>query len=401
MTHVPILLDVSRLIWRQWTRRLPTGIDRVCLAYLEHFAPRARAVVQFGRFRRILDREASNRLFGLLLEGSDQFRRRLVATLAAAAFREEDEVAGQLYLNVGHTGLNSRFLLPWLKDRGLRSVFLIHDLIPITHPQYCRDGEAERHHVRIENALRSASAVIVNSAATERDLARFAKAQGLPTPPCLVAWLGVDIPALPAAPAQSGLTRPHFVLIGTIEARKNHLLILRAWADLVARLGGDAPELIIIGQRGWKAHAAIDILDNPGSLTNHVRELTRCQDAALRQLLAGARALLMPSFAEGFGLPLIEALVNKTPVLATDLEVFREIAGDIPEYLEPNDQAGWAEAILAYTVDGPERQRQLNDMAGFRAPNWSDHFDKVEHFLEARSAGPVPVDFDAEYPTPV
>lgn len=383
MTNVPILLDVSRLIWRQWTRRLPTGIDRVCLAYLEHFAPRARAVVQFGRFRRILDRDSSDRLFSLLLAGSDQFRRRLVAILAAAAFRAEDDVDGQLYLNIGHTGLNSRFLSPWLKDRGLRSVFLIHDLIPITHPQYCRDGEAERHHDRIENALRSASAIIVNSAATERDVARFAKVERLPTPPCLVAWLGVDNSAPPAAPTQPAPLRPYFVLIGTIEGRKNHLLILRAWADLVARLGQDAPELIIIGQRGWKAHAAIDILDNPGSLTNHVRELPRCPDDTLRHLLAGARALLMPSFAEGFGLPLIEALLNKTPVLATDLEVFREIAGDIPEYLEPNDQAGWVKAILAYTADGTERQRQLNAMTGFRAPNWTDHFDKVEQFLEA------------------
>jgi len=380
MTEPPILLDASRLIWRQWTRRLPTGIDRVCLAYLEHFAPRARAVVQFRRFRHILRREDSARLFGLLLEGAGRFRGRLVSTLAAAALRREGEATGQFYLNVGHTGLNSPFLSPWLKDRGLRPIYLIHDLIPITHPQYCREGEAVRHRERIRNALQSASGLIVNSVATERDLAQFARDEVLAMPPSLIAWLGVDglvdasVPNRPTA-------RPYFVLVGTIEARKNHLLILQVWAELVATLGAEAPELIIIGQRGWEAEAATAILDDPGALRGHVRELARCDDDMLHELLAGARALLMPSFVEGFGLPLIEALQAGTPVLASDLEVFREIAGDIPEYLDPNNQAGWVKAVLAYTKDGAERRRQLDAITGFRAPTWSDHFSKVERFL--------------------
>ena len=108
MQGAPILLDVSRLIWRQWTRRLPTGIDRVCLAYLEHFQAKARAVVQFRQFRRILDRKSSNRLFDLLLNGSSRFRSELIRTLAVSAASTERSEAGQIYLNVGHTGLNSR-----------------------------------------------------------------------------------------------------------------------------------------------------------------------------------------------------------------------------------------------------------------------------------------------------
>ena len=51
----PFLLDVSRLIWRAWTRRLPTGIDRVCLAYLEHYAPRSHALIQKGSLRIVLN----------------------------------------------------------------------------------------------------------------------------------------------------------------------------------------------------------------------------------------------------------------------------------------------------------------------------------------------------------
>ena len=65
----PLLLDVSRLIWRRWAGRQPTGIDRVCLAYLEHFGPRAQAVVQHRRFRGILGRRTSAALFQLLPSG--------------------------------------------------------------------------------------------------------------------------------------------------------------------------------------------------------------------------------------------------------------------------------------------------------------------------------------------
>ena len=378
MREAPLLLDVSRLIWRQWTRRLPTGIDRVCLAYLEHFRSRARAVVQFRGFRRILDEKGSERLFELLLNGSN-LRIDLAMTLVRTAIWDERSTASQIYLNVGHTGLNSPYLKPWLDQHQLRPVLFIHDLIPITHPEYCREGEAERHEERIEMALRTARGIIVNSAATQANLTRFANQRGLPMPPCLVAWLGVDV--APAAVTDNSVTRerPYFVTVGTIEARKNHLLLLSVWADLVAKLADQAPDLIVIGQRGWEAEEAITILDNPGPLRPHLVELSRCDDHRMTELLTGARALLMPSFVEGYGLPLVEALQLGVPVVASNLPVFQEIAGDIPTFLDPHDRAGWLAAILEH-AGGTEHRR--TDLASYRAPDWDSHFDLVDEFLE-------------------
>ena len=382
MHDAPILIDVSRLIWRQWTRRLPTGIDRVCLAYLQRFHESALAVVQFRQVRRILDRKSSKRLFDLLLNGSAHFRSKLVAALGGSALRAEPSYAGQIYLNLGHTGLNSPHLEPWLVRHELRPVFLIHDLIPITHPQYCREGEAVRHEQRIATALRSASGLILNSAATKRDLTEFAGNHGLRMPASLVVWLGIDTePAKPNS-RKHGQHRPYFVMIGTIEARKNHLLMLQVWADLVAKLGEKAPKLIVIGQRGWEAQEAIAILDDPGPLDGHVREMARCDDETMGSLLAGAQAMLMPSFVEGFGLPVIEALQQGVPVIASDLPVFREIAADIPAYLDPSDREAWARVITDYIGDGPDRQRQLKAAATYSAPGWSRHFSLVEEFLE-------------------
>ncbi|MEO6091854.1 MAG: glycosyltransferase family 1 protein [Novosphingobium sp.] len=375
------LLDVSRLIWRIWSGRLPTGIDRVCLAYLDHFASRARAVVQKGSLHRILPPDTSDRLFGLLAQGGPGFRRSLMAMVSSLALSPgaTSAHAGRIYLNIGHTGLDAATLPQWIARSGLKAVYLVHDLIPITHPEFSRAGESDKHERRMTNALRSATGIIGNSQATIEELRAFAIASGRPMPASVVAWLaGPDHP-VNVEPAK--LDRPYFVAVGTIEGRKNHILLLQIWQRLVARLGEATPQLIIIGQRGWEADHALAMLNRGFGLAGHVKELGRCPDVELAQLVAGARALLMPSFIEGFGLPIIEALDLGTPVIASDRPVFREIAGDIPTYLDPLDGPGWERAILEFIGESPERRRQKRLMAGYVAPDWAAHFAIVEGWL--------------------
>lgn len=96
-----------------------------------------------------------------------------------------------------------------------------------------------------------------------------------------------------------------------------------------------------------------------------------------------ARALLFPTFTEGFGLPLIEALSLKVPVIASDIPVFREIAGDIPDYLDPIDGKGWMEYIENYMLENSSlRQRQLDRISNFKIPLWDEHFAKVDAFID-------------------
>lgn len=381
MAARPILFDASRLIWRVWTGRLPTGIDRVCFAYLDHFAPRAQAVVQRGRLRLVLSPSRSQELFALLRKGGPSFRGALVALLAGAAASGgwRRGLRGALYLNIGHTGLDYKGLPGWLRQLGVKPVFLVHDLIPITHPQFCRAGEADRHRDRMLHVLHAARGIIANSGATRDALCKFASQQGLALPQTLVAWLGTDEHDAPATlPPRK---RPYFVMIGTIEARKNHLLLLRTWQALVAELGHAAPELLIVGQRGWEADHVFDLLDGADELSGHVHELGRCDDATMMALLDGARALLMPSFIEGFGIPVIEALQRGVPVIASDLPVFREISSEIPLFLDPADQSAWQAAVRDFCGDSAERTRQLALMPGYVAPSWPSHFAKVEAWL--------------------
>lgn len=378
------MFDASRLIWRLWSGRLPTGIDRVCLAYLEALADRSLAMLQRRNHRIVLGARDSDALFALLLDGAGGGldKRRLVPLLVGAAVRgvlAPADLCGRIYLNVGHTGLNVSSLPGWLKRKGLVPVYLVHDLIPISHPAYCRPGEAERHADRMRNALRSARGIILNSADTGEQLARFASDEGLDLPPLLVAHLGVEPLAAPHGAAPHA--RPYFLSIGTIEARKNHMLLLRAWESLRLRLGADTPDLVLIGQRGWEAEDTFALLDHPAHQQGKIIELQRCSDAELAAWIDNARAVLMPSHVEGYGLPVIEAMSRGTPVIASDLAVYREIAGGIPLLLGPDDVDGWAAAISDYLADSPDRQRQLHALAGYRPPDWETHMARAVPWL--------------------
>lgn len=380
MSEREVLLDVSRLIWRLWRGRLPTGVDRVCLAYLDHYRSRSLAVVQRNGRYFVLTSRHSDQLFDLLARGPKGFRRSMVQ-LGLRAFPSAcrtPEQKGLIYLNVGHTGLDDPSLGGWISEAGVRAIFFIHDLIPILHPDYCRPGEQAKHERRMENVLKNAAGLIANSEATARDVRSFAGDRSLPVPPVVVALLGA--PELPSSVVPRYFDRPHFVSVGTIEGRKNHILLLRLWKRMAAASGIAGPILAIVGQRGWEAEAAIDMLDHSDDLKGHVIELGECTDEDLAAIIAGARALLMPSFVEGFGLPVAEALELGTPVVASDLAVFREFARDLPIYLDPMEERAWEHAIEGISEDS-ERKRQLDRIRGYRAPDWTTHFAIVDSWI--------------------
>lgn len=319
-------------------------------------------------------------MFELLAQPREKFRSGLVKRALRFGARTSCAGEGRLYLNVGHTGLDDPGLREWIRSSSVRPVYLVHDLIPVTNPEYCRAGERERHERRMRTVLSTGSAVIGNSQATLDELQAFAAAEGLPWPKSVAAWLGT--PTLIAPAAISAPHRPTFVTIGTIEARKNHFFLLLLWIRLIAKLGPAAPKLLVIGQRGWEAAEAIDLLDRGADLKGHVDEIGGCDDRTLARHLVGARALLFPSMAEGYGLPLIEALQAGTPVIANDLPIFREIGQGVPDLIDPQNGAAWERAILSYAdEDSPARAAQLSRLGSFRAPTWADHFAKVDRLL--------------------
>ena len=381
----PLLMDVSRLVWRQWAGVRPTGIDRICMAWMAHFGTRAQATVLHRHGRHILRAGASRELFALLADETPApviaTRLRLARWVARHGLSGLASPAGggRPWLNIGHTGLDLPGLETWCSAADVKPVLMVHDLIPLTHPEFCRAGEPERHRQRMRTLLRISKAIIGNSQHTIDVLGAFAEAEQLPQAPTLVAWPGTQRLPLPAQRPENAYT--DFVILGTIEGRKNHLLLLDIWQQLIRRLGTAAPRLVIIGRRGWACDDVLARLDS-GEGGDHVVETGPLSDGAIAAHLAGARALLFPSFAEGYGLPLLEALAAGVPAIAADLPVFREIGQGIPLMLPPDDVEAWMAAISGYAQsDSASRAAQIARLKAFKAPDWAGHFARVDAFL--------------------
>jgi glycosyltransferase involved in cell wall biosynthesis len=377
------LIDVTRLLDRTMQGRLPTGVDRVSLEYVRHFGKSATALVRFGGHWIELSPRDSERSFDALLSPHATFNqliRRLVARAATQSLGRRFTTPRFLF-NTGHTGLEQVQYVKRLQHSRLRPLFFVHDLIPITHPEYCRPGESAKHRLRMNTVLGNGHGVIANSAQTLAELAAYGEANGQPMPPAAVALLA---PArLPPPVARAPVDEPFFVILGTIEPRKNHWLLLQVWRQLVERLGAAAPRLVVVGQRGWECENVVDLLERCESLRGHVLERASCSDAELAWYLQHAQALLFPSFTEGYGMPLVEALTLKLPVIASDLPAFREVAGDIPEYVDPLDGKRWRELIAEYAqAKSALRAAQCERMRDFKAPTWDAHFEHVEALME-------------------
>lgn len=387
----PLLFDVSRLIWRRWAAVRATGIDRICLAWLHHYRHQAQATIVHARGRHILSRSASAELFDLLAgepaAGVDDRTRKQLLRLAARHVTTlvGGRGKGRLWLNVGHTGLDRPGLAGWAKRAGVRPVFMVHDLIPLTHPQFCRAGEAARHAIRMRTALQAGHGIVANSQHTLDTLAAFAADEGLAMAAASVIWPGTEQLGLHRKSDRSEPVvrsgRARFVVLGTIEGRKNHLLLLRIWQQLIARLGAATPQLVIIGRRGWACDDVLAMLDT-GQFGDHVVEMGAVGDGEIGALLSDTKALLFPSLAEGYGLPLVEALEAGVPVVATDLPVFREIGQGVPLLLPADDIEAWIEAIVEFaSPDSATRAAQLTRIARYRAPDWQTHFQRADEFL--------------------
>ena len=398
-----IVLDLSRLMSRAG-RGTPTGIDRVELAYAERLlgadTPAGFAAVNdlggLSWLPRRYAQEFVETIAAAWRDGAQAAEPDRRARQLAWHIRRRIFVGGEqlllgrlrasgeppIYLLVSHHHLEKPRIFERVKARGgARFVCLVHDLIPVEYPEYAKPGQAENHLRRIQTAARFADALIVNSQVTG-DALRPHLEGARRSPPVLVAPFGTELRAIGADLAAAAAQRPYFVYVSTIEARKNHLLLLNLWRRLAVELGAAAPQLVLIGQRGWEVENVIDMLERCPSLRGTVIEHNELSDAEMVRLLKGARALLLPSFAEGFGFPVIEALALGIPALCSDIPALRETGGLVPEYLDPLDGPGWRSAILAYAgPESPRREAQLARLAGWQPPVWSDHFVRVDRFL--------------------
>jgi glycosyltransferase involved in cell wall biosynthesis len=231
-----------------------------------------------------------------------------------------------------------------IKEAGGKVVTCVYDLIPELHPQFCVAGVPEVHERWLRAAIATSDAMLCISRAVADELLIYIRRYDLPHVRNLkIGWFhcGSDIRMSrsqtpgPLALQAFGGGRPVFLTVGTLEPRKNHAVLLDAF-DGLWRRGGDA-DLCIIGRRGWHVEALENrILTHP-QMGQRLHWLSDASDDDLLYAYKNATAVICPSIAEGFGLPVVEAARMGCPVICSDIAVFREIAADGVLYFSPNE----------------------------------------------------------------
>jgi glycosyltransferase involved in cell wall biosynthesis len=395
------LLDLSRLVSRAGSGPM-TGIDRVERAWLDGLLARPGSLFALVRAAPgfvLLDRAGTAALAGRLAgrEGwgpadalaclhlrQSPARRRAMSDLRrlglgwASALGLRRMLArhlptGTVWIATGHANLLPEVFAAVQAMRGGRAAVMIHDTIPLDHPDFSRPEAKALFARRFELTGGRADLVIYNSDTTRRAAeSRFA-AQGR-VPPGVVSHLGV-CPVAPASlPSGVDPARPLFLTLGTIEPRKNHMLLLDLWQQFAFLPPARRPLLVVSGRRGW---ANAEVFARLDARPADVLEFNDLDDAAVSALMRHARALLFPSLAEGFGLPASEAAALGVPVIANDLPVLREVLGDLPRLIPVTDMERWHRTILEHA----DPDRAPPRPGRFAARGWEDHLNHVLNLL--------------------
>lgn len=210
---------------------------------------------------------------------------------------------------------------------GLRTT-IVHDLVPVHHPEWCTPRTIAMHTRKYENAARTCDLIFTNSRYTAEDAGRTL---GIDAGRLVVAHPGLR-GGLAADGPRSDLGRPYILGLGTREPRKNLGALVAAW-----RLLADEHALALAGGEGW---GGSDPAPEPGLL-----RLGYVADDEVPRLLRGATAFVFPSLFEGFGIPVVEAMACGTPVVASSHPSLDEACGDAAVRVDPTDPRAIAEGI--------------------------------------------------------
>lgn len=258
-----------------------------------------------------------------------------------------------------------------LKAEGVGIVSVIYDLIPLTHPQFCDEGLVRVFDHWFDWIARTADGFMAISR-TISDQVRAEVVRRLGPDEAQRRWHGhfhlgseLDLAQhsarlLPSMVEMFAASAPVYLMVSTIEPRKNHVYLLDAFELLWQR--GSQARLCIIGKIGWKCEDLVRRIRRHPEWNKRLFMFNKVDDSSLEYAYANAKALVFPSYVEGFGLPLVEAMQRGLPTLASDIPVFREIGGEFSAYFELTQPSSLADLIGRFDETGIfPAQRQVGE----------------------------------------
>lgn len=265
------------------------------------------------------------------------------------------------------------------EQRGFRYVQCVYDLVPVETPQFVVPEIREKITRFFDQAADVGDVFICISRRTEMDWVNW-RARLSATPPKTVVFpLSTKIDALPTRDDPDDIVhgllgRRYALYVSTIEPRKNHRTLYLAWKRAIAegRLDPDRHALLWIGMQGWLSQDVVQAIEADRSLRGSIVFGSDVTDTQLTALIGSCAFTLFPSFYEGFGLGLGEALAMGKFGISSTEGALPEVGGKYVDYLDPDDIIGWSNAMSHYLTNEAALRAKERTVRGYRAADWRD-----------------------------
>jgi alpha-1,2-rhamnosyltransferase len=248
-----------------------------------------------------------------------------------------------------------------MRDAGAQVGVVQHDFIPLRHPELLPESSFRIFQAWVTATLSRADFVMAVSetvADESREELRRLGRHPVAAKHVTAFRNGSDFTATDESESVraelraflEGALEPPYLTVGTVEPRKNQTLILDALDSVLA--AAPRTRLLVAGRLGWHGETVVDRLRSHPGWRRQVAYFADLTDEELRFAYRRARAFVFPSLAEGYGLPIVEAIANGTPVFASDIPVHREVGGDACVFFSPRDPADLARRLIAHATTG-------------------------------------------------
>lgn len=268
------------------------------------------------------------------------------------------------------------YLLPILKEQGAVIIAHIYDIISITHPQFCLERGVYNFMDFLGAHLQYADKIIVNAKATVKELERLTERLECKLPECYVVPLGADFKEEPggcdALSSKETLDlsedKPYVLMVGTIEPRKNHRLLLEAYDTVLKEKGF---QIVFAGYWGWNMEDFEKKVKEHPDFGKGVYHFSGLKDNQINYLYKHAACLAFCSYTEGFGLPIIEALQRGTLVVSADVEVLREVGKEDCLWFEQDNPEDLCDKICK-AYEQKLSQKETGRAVEYKADTWEE-----------------------------
>lgn len=271
---------------------------------------------------------------------------------------------------------------------GFKIVHLIYDMIPIFLPHTFGKPLPENYTKYMFEAIGISDKLIPISKSTERDIVKFCQEELLPVPEMTVTKLGdafeeVQLDAI-KSPLPELASKDFVLCVGTVEIRKNHILLYTAYKEGLKR-GLTMPHLVIVGGRGWYTNDVLYEFENDPQIKNLVHFPRNISDEELQWLYRNCKYTVYPSVYEGWGLPIGESLAYGKMCLASHTSSMTEIAGDLIEYFSPYDPVGCLELMEKYSNPKILKKKETEITATYKPVSWDEAYKTVRSVASSLS----------------